>query len=202
MGSDMISYLRGKIKYVGQPTRRGASVLLEVNGVGFEVIIPVNLVGKFQLGADAELYTFHHIWQDGQELFGFSNMEELQFFKLLLEAPGIGPKTALHVFEKSSIKDIQNAVVSGDAEALTRSSGIGRKTAEKIVVGLKDHLKKILENSGGSPGAISQNGEVIEALLSLGFSPSQAREAIARISKETVKSEDKIKEALKILGRR
>lgn len=197
----MISYLRGKVVFASSPVKKGAFVIVDVNGIGYRVTIPLKHLERYPKDAAVELYTFHHVWENGQELFGFPKKSDADFFSLLTEIPGIGTKTALNILHQAEIHQIQNAVIADDPEMLFKTSGISKKTSEKIILGLRDHLKKMSYESSVEPVS-GGSYEVIDALMSLGFSREAAQEAFQSVPKNITTSEEKIKEALKILGKK
>lgn len=196
----MIAYLRGKIIFLSNALKKSANITLDVNGVGYSIVVSGKNLEKYKKEATAEIHIYHHIWQDGQELYGFSDQDELNFFKLLIEIQGIGPKSALGILDKAEIQDIQNAVLSDSSETLEKVSGLGKKTAERIVSGLKDKMQEVRDSTSEtrSQGA---DFEVIDALVSLGFPPDQSRKLLSQVSRE-LSAEEKIKEVLKILGKK
>ena len=197
----MISFLRGKIIYKNSLGKKGSSVILDVANVGYEISVTLKTLEKLKEGDETSLYTYLYVREDAMELFGFLTKSEIDFFKLLITISGIGPKSALNILEHAEINDMQEAVIQNDPQLLTKTSGLSQKTSEKIVLGLKDHFKIILESKVGTSGA-HPDMEVIEVLLNLGFSPDQARRVLSQISPEKKSAEDRIKEALKILGKR
>ena len=171
-----------------------------VNGVGYKIYGSRAFLGSFS-GEDKnkEIKIWTHLYQreDTIELYGFQNYAELEFFETLIKVPGIGPKSGMAVFDVASVDVLKNAIASGKTEHLTRVSGIGRKTAEKIVLELK-------EKFGGKEGVIFQfkeDEEVFEALKTLGYSSRDIRETLNKIPKEINGTQNRLKEALKILGR-
>jgi Holliday junction DNA helicase RuvA len=132
--------------------------------------------------------------EDALDLYGFLNREELEFFEMLINVSGIGPRSALAILGIASIETLRKAIGTGDTSYLTKISGIGRKTAEKIVIELRDKMGKEL---GG--GSLQVELDALEALKSLGYSQNEARETLKKVSPNT-NTNTKIKEALKILG--
>lgn len=197
----MIAYLCGKIIYKSGPLKKGCFVIIDVNGVGYQVSVSLKILDSIRNNESCELYTYHHVREDAQDLYGFLSQGEVDFFKLLIGISGIGPKTALGILDKAEIKDIQNAVIKESPSALASVSGIGQKTAEKIVLGLKGSIQGMLD-SGGATGAEPNDIDVIEALMTLGFSSDQARRAVTQLPAEILESEDRVREALKILGKK
>ena len=171
-----------------------------VSGIGYKIYGSRAFLGSaYKHDADGEIKIWTHLYQreDTIELYGFQNYAELEFFEILIKVPGIGPKSALGVFDVASVDVLKNAIASGKTEHLTRVSGIGKKTAEKIVLELK-------EKFGGKEGVAFQfqeDEEVFEALKSLGYSAKDIRESLNKIPKDISGTRSRLKESLKILGR-
>lgn len=196
----MIAYLRGKILSISHPLKKNTYVIIEVQGVGYEFIIPLTNLGRYIIGEEKEVFIYHHIWEGGQELFGFLTQSQVDFFKILIGISGIGPKSALHIISNAKMEDIQKAVMHDDPDYLAKTGSLSKKTAEKIILGLRDHMKDLVTPEKGE--TIAAEIEVIEALASLGFSREQTQDALSKISKEIKSSDEMIKEALKILGKK
>lgn len=193
----MIAFLEGKIIFRGL----GFVVLKTAEGVGYKIFTPVISQVSRDLHENendiVKFWTHLHTRENLMELYGFQNYAELEFFETLLKVSGIGPKSALAVFNVASVDTLKNAIASGESAYLTRVSGIGRKTAEKIIVELKDKF-------GGKDGAVFQfkeDEDVYEALISLGYSAKDASAALNKIPPTAVDTQSRIKEALKILGK-
>jgi holliday junction DNA helicase RuvA len=186
----MIGSIKGKIIL-----KTGKFLIVETGGVGYKINVSSDTLSKTQKKEEEIFLFIHtHVREDALDLYGFLERQELEFFEMLLNVSGIGPKSALTILGIASIKTLRKAIGTGDTSYLTKISGIGRKTAEKIVIELRD---KMGEEKGGS----SLQGELdaLEALKSLGYSQNEAREALKKVSSET-STNIKIREALKILG--
>ena len=144
----------------------------------------------------AKLWTHLHVKEDAMELYGFLHRSELEFFESLISISGIGPKSALGVLALAPVDNLKKAISSGDTSYLTKVSGIGRKTAEKIVLELKD---KMGAGAGAFvAGELQEDSDILEALVSLGYSQREAREMIQKIPANIKGRDQRIKEALKI----
>lgn len=188
----MIAYLKGKILI-----KTDKSIILLVDNIGYEIFISYKLLDKIRIDQEFELFVYHKQREDSQELYGFSNCEERNFFIMLLSVSGVGPKSAINVLGVSEVKDLKSAISTGNADIFKKVSGIGTKTAERIVIELKDKLGF----SGFSSDLTSEdnsNLEVFEALNSLGFSDNEIRSIYNQIPKE-LDIKEKIKTALKFL---
>jgi Holliday junction DNA helicase RuvA len=186
----MIGSIRGKIV-----VKTDKFVLIEANGVGYKVSVsPEILVKTHQKDEEIFLFIHTHVREDAFDLYGFLKQEELEFFEMLLNVSGIGPRSALAILGIASIETLRKAIGTGDTSYLTKISGIGRKTAEKIVIELRDKMGKDL---GGS--SLQEELDALEALKSLGYSQGEAREALKKVE-ANLDTNKKIREALKILG--
>jgi len=191
----MISFLRGKVSY-----KLKNKIILELNNIGYSVFIGDNFLNDLKIGEETEVFTYQQVKEDIFDLYGFKTLEELDFFELLLSISGIGPKSALGVLSMAKLDDIKQSIMAGDSNLLTKVSGIGKKTAERVVLELKDKLFKM----GGSYNLSSNNcfsGDEIEALVGLGYSWNQARTALNQVDKNITDSGERIKEALKRISK-
>lgn len=188
----MIAYLKGKVI-----KRTDKFIILEVNNIGYEIFLPEKTLTKIIQNQDLELYIYHKQREDAQELYGFEIFVERDFFISLISVSGVGPKSALSVMSIANVDDLKHSISRGDAEMFKKVSGIGSKTAERIVVELKNKLS-ILDFVNTTPDN-GQFDEVFEALNALGFTDSQIREAYKKIPEDLEKNSDRIKFALKML---
>ena len=186
----MIGSIKGKIIL-----KTDKFLIVETCGVGYKISVSPDVLSKTKkVGEEISLWIHTHIREDILDLYGFLNREELEFFEMLINVSGIGPKGALAILGIASIETLKKAIGTGDISYLTKISGIGKKTAEKIVIELRDKMGEEKEGS-------SLQGELdaLEALKSLGYSQNEAREALKKVTRET-NTNIKIREALKILG--
>ncbi|OGI25031.1 MAG: Holliday junction DNA helicase RuvA [Candidatus Moranbacteria bacterium RBG_13_45_13] len=189
----MIAKLTGKIAYL-----RDKYVVVDVNGVGYKVHVSEFTFGKIAGKEEIELYTHTYVREDSLDLYGFLTREELEMFELLISISGIGPKAGIGILSIAEPKTIRAAVISGDSSILTRVSGVGKKTAERVILELKN---RIIELPGEDQGAARADSEAIEALTSLGYTAGQAREALKTVSKDVKGVSDRVRMALKSLGK-
>lgn len=194
----MIAYLRGNINHKSAIPKKDNFVVIDVSGVGYKVYVLDRLINNLQSGQEIELFIYTQVAEAVLDLYGFTTNEELNFFEILISISGVGPKSALSILQKAKIEDLREAANMGNADILSKVSGIGPKTAQKIVTGLQDKIGGIEITKTGAWS--DQFGEALEALVNLGYSTSQAREALSHIT--STDTGDKIKEALKILGKR
>lgn len=194
----MIAYLKGQLINKGKNY-----LIIEVNSLGYQVFVSPVMYAELTIGDRSEIYTHHYVREDAESLYGFKNLEELEMFELLLSISGVGPKSALGVLSIAKVEDIKSSIARGDATMLTKVSGIGRKTAERIVLDLRDKVASLgsMAFGGVSGGDTSSNSDEIDALISLGYSIQQAREALRQIDPKIIKPGERIRGALKILSR-
>ena len=190
----MIGSIKGKIIL-----KTDKFVIAEVSGVGYKISISPDTLSKLKNTEKAVLFWIHtHVREDILDLYGFLDREELEFFEMLINVSGIGPKGALGILGVASIETLRRAISTGDIAYLTKISGIGKKTAEKIIIELRDKMqnKNTEEKSSTS---VRDELDALEALKSLGYSQNEAREALKEVSSE-VNTNTKIREALKVLS--
>jgi Holliday junction DNA helicase RuvA len=177
--------------------------LIEVGGVGYAVRVPFYTLTTLP-GTELSLYIHTSVREDALDLFGFATKDELSFFRQLTSVSGVGPKTALGVLNVSDIKSLKRSIASGDAAALTKVFGIGKKSAERIVVELRDKLSLEQSTKPQELGTMSgDDGEVIEALLALGYRAQEGRDALRAIGAEgSGNIKERLGAALRRLGSR
>ena len=184
------------------------SIIIEVGGVGYAVRMPLGSMQQLRAAPALELSLFIHtaVRDDAIDLYGFSTEEELNFFKQLMSVSGIGPKSALSILSASDVHTLKRGIARGDATALTKVFGIGKKSAERIVVELRDKLSLEAEARPARAGEADGDIEVLEALLALGYSTSEARRALKEVMKsgmvgaEGASVRERLSAALKALG--
>jgi len=177
LNADMISYVRGVLDRK-EPSR----VAVDVNGVGYEVFIPLSTYEKLPvIGSQVKLYTYYHVREDAVHLYGFLSPEEKEIFELALSISGIGPKVALSILSAISANEFRRAIAQGDMRTLTKVPGIGKKSAERIILELKEKVGKIqIEERMEEMLKIESVNDAVAALLSLGASQSAAEYAVYR----------------------
>lgn len=172
-------------------------ITVGIGGIGFKVFTTTETKEIYHKGKEISLNTHLVVKEDALDLYGFTTEEELSFFEMLISISGIGPKTALNVLNISTISSLKRAVTTNDISHLTKVSGIGKKVAEKIVLELKDKVESNDENDI----TLRDELDAVEALKALGYSQRESREALKEVEKNITKTGDRIKEALKILGK-
>ncbi|MFM2381604.1 MAG: hypothetical protein RLZZ76_371 [Candidatus Parcubacteria bacterium] len=181
-------------------------IVVDVHGVGY--LIYTTAKTSAAQNEEIVLHTYLAVRETALDLYGFTTKEELSFFELLLTLPKVGPKTALQILSQADVQLLQNTIISGDANHLSKMSGMSKKTAEKIVIGLKDKFEDSLYLTQKSDatdfgGKTSFMSDTIDALITLGYPQSDARKVVQQLlteKPEITKANDAIKEALKLLG--
>lgn len=190
----MIAKLKGKIEYFNDNY-----LVIDVNSVGYKVNVTDFTFGKLAgKKEDVSLHIYTYVREDILELYGFLEVTEKNMFELLISISGIGPKAAMSILSVADPKSIQVAILNEDTSILTKVSGIGKKTAERVVLELQN---KVADLPIGDKEGATADSEVIEALMAMGYSASQSREALKEVSSDSESVEDKIKSALKELGK-
>lgn len=199
----MFAFLRGVV------ARKAADhIEVDVNGVGYEVCVPDSVARKLAVGQDATLLTHCHIREDAFQIFGFLREEEREVFRTLLGITGIGPKMALAILSAMNVAEFRRAVLESDVNAFTKVSGVGKKTAQRVVLEMKTKFGENAELSAilGENGELAQpeTDDVIAALCSLGCTLGEARKAAATARKQIgtdASIEELIKAALRAIAR-
>ncbi|MDP3769459.1 MAG: Holliday junction branch migration protein RuvA [bacterium] len=190
----MISLLEGTIEL-----KTEKFVVVNVSGMGYRVFLGVDTMQRIpeKLG-NVKVWIHHHVREDSQELYGFSHYAELELFEMLIGISGIGPKGALGIMAIAPVDTLKKAIAAGDTSYLTRVSGVGKKIAEKVILELKDKMA----GKGMTVEApeLKDEADALDALVALGYSPREARLALAGVSGSTMSLEKKVGAALKQLG--
>jgi|SRR3989344_2175604 len=191
----MITHIQG---IVLDKAERSAVII--VGGLGYKVFLTGTTMEKLQKGKEISLWTHLAVREDSQTLYGFPDRDELYFFELLISISGIGPKTALGILNVSSVSNIRKAISTGDTSHLTKVSGIGKKIADKIVLELKGKFGA--ESTDGADSVFLRDEvDALEALKAIGFGHKEAREALKSVDQSVTDTGERVKKALKILGK-
>ena len=200
----MISYIKGELVEVTEN-----SIVLDHQGMGFSIMMPGSILDKLpQIGSELKVHTYLYVKEDILDLYGFLTWDDLKIFKLLITVNGIGPKGALAILSALSPDDLRFAVLAGDAKTISKAPGIGSKTAQKLIIELKDKLKIEDVLDGAGEGYVSQDNmadtasaEAVMALTSLGYSAADATRAVRMVENvQSMDSEAILKAALKKLA--
>ncbi len=197
----MITYLNGNIMEVGENT-----IIIETYGMGYEVFCSSHqFYDELQANTTVKIFIYEHIKEDSHDLYGFKTKEERELFKKLTSVSGIGPKGGLQILNTYTSQDIISIILSEDSKALSKVNGIGPKTAQRIILELKDNMLKLhtqnadlLQNYSKAPH--TYKSEAIEALTALGYAQTEATRAVGAIFDERDDSEQLIRKALNLLG--
>ncbi|MGC9610669.1 MAG: Holliday junction branch migration protein RuvA [Minisyncoccia bacterium] len=192
----MIHTLSGKLA-----EKNDGYLVVEVGGIGFKVVTNTRTAASASAGEAAKLFTHLYVREDKIELYGFMDEGSLKLFELLISVSGIGPKSALAILDIDSSENIIAAIAGKRPDILTRASGVGQKTAERVVLELQSRIK-IPSGTKRLTEAMDVNQEVEEALVGLGYGRAAARQAISKIGPEFKALEERLKQTLKNLGRR
>lgn len=186
----MIAFVRGKVADITEST-----VIVEAGNIGYEIYMPGNILGQsIRMGEEVKIHTYFHVREDVMQLFGFLVKDDLEMFKLLLGVNGIGPKGALGVLSGITADELRFAVLSDDVKTISKAPGIGKKTAQKLILELKDKLKledafelKLAHEQMAAEALgeeLNKDGrkEAVEALTALGYSNTEALKAVRAVS--------------------
>ncbi len=182
----------------------GATALIDVQGLGYEVELTSGaLVSVTGVGATCEIYTHHVVREDAQALFGFASRDERDLFRTLIKLNGVGPKLALAILSSLSMADLASAVERHEIGRLTKVPGIGKRTAERLVIELKDklgHIKVVAPLPGGATVSQAAMSEALQALESLGYKTHEAQRVLARVPEGLSEAGEIVRAALHDLG--
>ena len=199
----MIALLRGTLAY-----KSIDHVIIDVNGVGYRLFIPLSTFYSLPETGEISLYTHTHVREDALLLYGFLTLEEKELFVTLIGISGIGPKLAVNILSHSPVAELKNAIATSDVKRLSGLPGIGKKTAERLVLEMKDKIEPVAAATGtrtssaGSPSAKDLINDVISALVNLGYKENQARKVLENMElAPDVPMEEALKGALKVLVR-
>ncbi len=192
----MIASLHGTLESLGSNW-----AIINVNGIGFQVYMPTSSLSTLgAIGKEVHLHTHLHLREDNATLYGFSSTEELELFQTLLGVSGLGPKLSLAMLSAMSVEQVSMAIATGNVDLLRMVPGIGKKTAERLILELKDKIGAVLVATPAAQLA-QENTDVLAALTSLGYSVSEASRAVATLPTSSGLSlEEKIKLALQYFG--
>lgn len=200
----MYAYFIGKITYM-----TADSVVLEVNNIGYNIKVSAQTIQNLgHLSGEVKLYTYTYVKEDALGLFGFLTREELELFKMMLTVNGIGPKGALSILSTLSVDTLRFAILSGNAKSIAKAPGVGAKSAERLIIDLKDKINAedvfTLNSSESNAVIVTQElpakKEAIEALTALGYSATDALKAVNQITcTEDTTVEEILKQALKVI---
>lgn len=175
-----------------------SSVIVDVHGVGYEVQVAAGDFDRVTLGETVKFYTYHHIREQSQELFGFSSLAAKKLFEMLITVQGVGPKAALAILSLGDSELVRNGIANSDTGFISKASGVGKKTADRVIVDLADKvgLPTHYESSLHIQTELNTSDEALEALMALGYTLGDATKALENVSK-TASTAERVTQALK-----
>lgn len=190
----MISHIKGIVE-----EKFGSSVIVDVSGVGYEMMVPATDYEDVKLGEERKFYTYHAVRENSEELYGFSTLAAKKIFELLLSVQGIGPKAGIAILSLAEAEEVRNAIANSDTAFIAKASGVGRKSAERVIVDLADKVG--LPSHYGATDvklkkATTEPDEALDALIALGFPLKEATAALEKVD-ASLPVEERIKLALK-----
>ncbi len=199
----MINYIKGRLTYKGSDF-----IVVENNGIGYKIFVSKNILASLGYG-EVQIYTYMNVSENDISLYGFSTSEELNLFFKLITVSGVGPKSAIGLLSTLSPSDIIFAIISEDVKALLAGQGIGKKTAQRIILELKDKISgdSAFANTSAASDIVSaassagEAGDAIEALTALGFTRSEATKAVSAVYTSGMTTEETLKASLKALSK-
>lgn len=176
-----------------------SSIIVDVHGVGYEVAVAAGDYEQALLNEPVKFYTYHHIREQSQELFGFTSLAAKKLFELLITVQGVGPKAALAILSLGDSEVVRNAIANGDAAFITKATGVGKRIAERVVVDLTDKVGLAIRTDVTPTGVsqqLSHTDEALEALMALGYSLNDATRALEGVPMD-LSTADRVTQALK-----
>ncbi len=190
----MIAHVRGEVV-----EKSGNCLIVDVGGVGYEVVLPILDVERIVLGEEHKFFTHHVVRENAEELYGFTTLTAKRIFEMLISVQGVGPKAAIAILSLAEAEEVRNAIANADAAFISKAAGVGKKTAERVVVDLRDKVgaPSRYGASGGVETVVGQEqDEALDALMALGFPLKEAMVALSKVDR-TLPVEERIKLALK-----
>ena len=192
----MIAHIRGTVT-----EKIAGTIVVDVQGVGYELSVPLGDFEAAQNGQEATFYTYHHIREQAEELFGFGSLAAKKLFQILIAVQGVGPKAALAILSLGSSEQVRNALAQGDTGFVQKAAGVGKKTAERIIVDVRDKVGVptqfgTTESTLTAPTPGEQPDEAREALMALGYTLADATKALEGIAQDLPTAE-RVRLALK-----
>ena len=175
--------------------------VIEAGGLGLKISMSVRTLAALPaVGGEVKVFTYLHMREDGLELYGFLSEKDLVFFEMLISVSGVGPRSALAILDVAKLDELAAAIKEGRPDLLTRASGIGRKTAERIIVELRTKVQSA--KSGLVVEKMEDDADIVEALTNLGYRREEARAALAKVDQKIRGTEERLKAALAILSKK
>ena len=192
----MIAHIRGKI----EEKCGDNGIIVDVNGVGYEMLVPVPDFEASSLGEERKFYTYHSVKENSEDLFGFSSLAAKKLFELLISVQGVGPKAGIAILSLAEAEEVRNAIANGDVAFVTKATGVGKRSAERVIVDLKDKVG-IPSRYGATEvkygtKASNEPDEALDALIALGFPLKEATAALEKVD-TSLPVEERVRQALK-----
>ena len=190
----MIAHVRGQVA-----EKFANSVIIDVQGVGYEVSLTTIDFDQLNLNDSTKLYTYHHIREQAEELFGFTSLAAKKLFELLISVQGIGPKAAMAILGLAPVEEVRNAIANQDASYIAKAAGVGKKSAERVIVDLRDKVGLPTyygRKSDPIQAPLTQSDEALDALMALGYTLADATKALEGVD-PALSVEERIRAALK-----
>lgn len=195
----MISFVKGELAEI-----QGSSIVVDSNGLGIEIFVPASVMRELPgIGEEVKIYTYFRVSEDSMSLYGFNSRQDLAMFEQLIGVSGIGPKGALSILSAMSPDELRLAIMAGDDKMISQAPGIGAKTAQRVIVDLKDKIKPgdvtDTATQGVAAAINSDAAEVIEALVGLGYGRTEATRVVRGLNTKDLSAEEMLKEALRTM---
>ena len=187
----MIAHIKGMIV-----EKFGNSLIVDVNGVGYEVMVPTPDFEDCHLDEERKFFTYHSIRENAEELYGFSSLLSKKMFELLISVQGVGPKAGIAIMSLAEAEDVRNAIANADAAFIAKASGVGKKSAERVIVDLRDKVGAPSKYGATETKVQNEPDEALDALMALGFPLKEATAALEKVD-PSLSVEERIKLALK-----
>lgn len=173
------------------------AIIVDVHGVGYEVVLSAIDFDKVSLDAEVKLYTYHHVREQSEELFGFFSLAAKKLFELLISVQGVGPKAAMAILSVAEAELVRNAIANKDAEFVAKANGVGKRTAERVIVDLKDKVGMAIAYAGEvQTELVERTDEALEALMALGYTLNDATRALEKVPRN-LSTAERVTQALK-----
>ena len=190
----MIAHISGVVA-----EKFNSSVIVDVHGVGYEVAVALGDYERALLNEPVKFYTYHHIREQSQELFGFTSLAAKKLFEMLITVQGVGPKAGLSILSLGESEVVRNAIANGDVAFITKASGVGKRIAERVIVDLTDKVGLAIRTNvdpAGLSQPVAHTDEALEALMALGYSLNDATRALGGISSD-LSTAERVTQALR-----
>ena len=191
----MIAHLKGTIE-----EKFGSNgIIVDVCGVGYEIAVPTPDFEAANLGEERKFYTYHAVRENAEELYGFSSLAAKKIFELLISVQGVGPKAAIAILSLAEAEAVRNAIANADAGFVAKAAGVGKKTAERVIVDLRDKVgmpSRYGATDAGATVVVAENDEALDALMALGFPLKEATAALEKVDPK-LPVEERVRLALK-----